>query len=116
VVWCRRRGEASGSTGSARDRPWSLPLVGRYVDHLRAERGLAGNTVDAYRRDLSLYARYLEEVGIADPREVVADDLEAFVGWLRQRRSGAGQPYAARPWLASSSRSGGSTGSSRVRG
>jgi integrase/recombinase XerD len=83
------------STGAGVIAPGPLPLVGRYVDHLRAERGLAGNTVDAYRRDLALYARYLEEVGIADPREVASDDLEAFVGWLRRRRSGAGQPYAA---------------------
>jgi integrase/recombinase XerD len=83
----------SGSSGALASGP--LPLVGRYVDHLRAERGLAGNTVEAYRRDLSLYARYLDEVGIDDPRTVVADDLEAFVGWLRQRRSAAGQPYAS---------------------
>jgi integrase/recombinase XerD len=84
---------ASGNPGALASGP--LPLVGRYVDHLRAERGLAGNTVEAYRRDLSLYARYLAEVGIDDPRVVVADDLEAFVGWLRQRRSAAGQPYAS---------------------
>jgi integrase/recombinase XerD len=72
----------------------TLPLVGRYIDHLRAERGLSGNTVVAYRRDLALYGRYLEEVGIADPREVASGDLEAFVGWLRRRRSAAGSPYA----------------------
>jgi integrase/recombinase XerD len=72
----------------------TLPLVGRYVDHLRAERGLAGNTVVAYRRDLALYGHYLEEVGISDPREVATGDLEAFVGWLRRRRSAAGTPYA----------------------
>jgi integrase/recombinase XerD len=85
---------ASAGAGAIAPGPLPLPLVGRYVDHLRAERGLAGNTVDAYRRDLALYARYLEEVGIGDPREVAADDLEAFVGWLRQRRSASGQPYA----------------------
>jgi integrase/recombinase XerD len=72
-----------------------LPLGGRYLDHLRAERGLAGNTVDAYRRDLELYARYLDEVGIEDPREVAVDDIEAFVGWLRSRPSASGRPYAA---------------------
>jgi integrase/recombinase XerD len=71
-----------------------LPLVGRYVDHLRAERGLAGNTVAAYRRDLAVYARYLQEVRIGDPRHVAADDLEAFVGWLRRQRSASGAPYA----------------------
>jgi integrase/recombinase XerD len=85
------------SGGDARARSLgsgSLPLVGRYVDHLRAERGLAGNTVAAYRRDLAVYARYLDEIGIDDPREVAADDLETFVGWLRRRRSASGAPYA----------------------
>jgi integrase/recombinase XerD len=83
-----------GGTGAGAPASGGLPLVGRYVDHLRAERGLARNTVDAYRRDLALYARYLAEVGIADPRAVATDDLESFVGWLRQRRSASGEPYA----------------------
>jgi integrase/recombinase XerD len=73
----------------------AIPLVGRYLDHLRAERGLARNTVDAYRRDLEVYGRYLTEVDIADPREVMADDIEGFVGWLRGRTSSHGRPYAA---------------------
>lgn len=73
----------------------TVPLVGRYVDHLSAERGLAGNTVAAYRRDLALYGEYLAEVGIADPREVVGEDLEAFVSWLRARSSASGRPYAS---------------------
>ena len=68
--------------------------VHRYIDHLRAERGLAGNTVDAYRRDLALYRTYLEEVGISDPLEVSGEDLEAFVAWLRQRSSATGRSYA----------------------
>jgi integrase/recombinase XerD len=84
----------AGPRGARPRRSGPLPLVGRYLDHLRAERGLAGNTVAAYRRDLTVYARYLDEVGIADPREAVADDLEAFVGWLRQQRTAAGSPYA----------------------
>jgi integrase/recombinase XerD len=72
----------------------SLPLLGRYTDFLRAERGLARNTVEAYRRDLQVYATYLDAVAIADPREVAAEDLEAFVAWLRTRTSASGQPYA----------------------
>jgi integrase/recombinase XerD len=70
-------------------------LVERYLDHLRVERGLARNSVAAYRRDLKLHADYLEEVGIDDPREVQREDLEAFVAWLRTRPSAAGRPYAA---------------------
>ena len=70
------------------------PLVGRYLDHLRVERGLTPNTITAYRRDLRLYTRYLGEMGIGDPRTAVAEDLEAFVAWLRARRSMAGKGYA----------------------
>jgi integrase/recombinase XerD len=70
-------------------------LVERYLDHLRVERGLARNSVAAYRRDLGLHAIFLAEVGIDDPREVQGDDLEAFVAWLRARPSAVGRPYAA---------------------
>jgi integrase/recombinase XerD len=82
----RRRSRATGPP---------LPLVGRYVDHLRAERGLSRNTVEAYRRDLALYAAFLAEYGIVDPRTVASEDLEAFVAWLRARRSTAQRPYAS---------------------
>jgi integrase/recombinase XerD len=73
----------------------SLPLLGRYIDHLAAERGLSANTIQAYRRDLGLYRSFLGEVGIDDPREVLGEDLDAFVAWLRARTSAAGTPYAS---------------------
>ncbi|MBW3621566.1 MAG: site-specific tyrosine recombinase XerD [Actinobacteria bacterium] len=73
----------------------TLPLVAVYLDHLRVERGLADNTLQAYRRDLATYAAFLAERGIDDPRRVTQDDLESLVPWLRQRRTGAGEPYAA---------------------
>lgn len=81
-------------TEAARGGP-DLPLLGRYLDHLRAERGLARNTLEAYRRDLARYADYLDEVGIDDPRSVATEDLQAFVAWLRGRTTSAGRPYAA---------------------
>ncbi len=71
------------------------PLTGLYVDHLRAERGLADNSVAAYRRDLSLYATYLAEAGIDDPRQVGTPELQRFLVWLRGRTSATGRPYAA---------------------
>ena len=52
-------------------------MISAYLDHLAVERGVAANTVAAYRRDLSLYAgflgpRPLAEVGEAPlHREVV---------------------------------------------
>jgi len=46
-----------------------------FLGHLSAERSLSPNTVASYRGDLSLYARYLEELGIdavgaIEPRHV----------------------------------------------
>lgn len=71
-----------------------LPLVGRYLDHLKVERGLSEHTTAAYRRDLGHYADYLHEIGIDDPREARTEDVEAFVAWLRQRQTPQGEPYA----------------------
>lgn len=72
-----------------------LAHVEGYLAHLAVERGLADNTLRAYARDLSLYARYLASVGIVDPTEVATEDLEAYVAWLRAQRSATGAPYAA---------------------
>ncbi|MBW3658680.1 MAG: site-specific tyrosine recombinase XerD [Actinobacteria bacterium] len=73
----------------------TVPLVSVYLDHLRVERGLADNTLQAYRRDLATYAEYLDERGIEDPRRATAEDLDAYVPWLRQRRTPTGEAYAA---------------------
>ena len=67
-----------------------------YLAHLAAERGLADNTLRAYARDLAVYARYLDDVGISDPATVTPEDLEAYLVWLREQRTGrSGRPYAA---------------------
>ena len=38
----------------------SQPLIDRFLDALWIEDGLAANTLAAYRRDLELYAAWLE--------------------------------------------------------
>lgn len=70
-------------------------MTRRYLDHLRVERGLAANTVEAYRRDLGQYAGYLEETGLDDLAEVRTADVERFVAWMRTRRTPSGRAYAA---------------------
>lgn len=36
-------------------------LVERYLNHVRVEGGLSRNTIDAYRRDLAKFQRYLRQ-------------------------------------------------------
>jgi integrase/recombinase XerD len=67
----------------------------RWLDFLLVERGLAAHSLTAYRRDLRLYRRYLDEVGINDPRQALAHDLAGFVAWLGRQRTARGAPYAS---------------------
>jgi integrase/recombinase XerD len=52
--------------------------VQRYLDHLAVERGLAGNTLAAYRRDLTRYAAHLRDLGRTDLAEVTEGDVAGF--------------------------------------
>ncbi|WP_296139142.1 site-specific tyrosine recombinase XerD [uncultured Tessaracoccus sp.] len=53
--------------------------VGEFLGHVRVERGLARNTVDAYRRDLEVYEQFLAGRGIDDLDEVTSTDVSEFV-------------------------------------
>ncbi len=53
-----------------------------WLDHLRVERGVAQNTLDAYRRDLLLYAAFLDIRGIAHFGQIAGADITDFQRWL----------------------------------
>ncbi len=59
-----------------------IPLVARYLAHLGGERGLAANTLEAYRRDLRTL---VEHSGDADVTALAPDDMDRFVSLLRRR-------------------------------
>jgi integrase/recombinase XerD len=67
--------------------------VERYLDHLTVERGLARNTVDAYRRDLARYAAFLSERGLEDPVRAGELEIAAFVTHLSEAEYEPGKPY-----------------------
>lgn len=54
-------------------------LLDAYLDHLRVEKGLARNTLDAYGRDLAEYARWVEATVGRPLCEVRQDDLRFYL-------------------------------------
>ncbi len=57
-------------------------IAARWLDHLTVERGLARNTLAAYRRDVARYVAFCEAAGLGELAAVHANDLAAYVGQL----------------------------------
>ncbi len=62
--------------------------IQEYLDYCRVEKGLARNTLAAYRRDLERLARFCERQG-RSPLEADADDLRGFVDSLYRGKPAA---------------------------
>jgi len=67
----------------------------RFLDHLAVERGVAPNTVVAYRRDLRLYLAHLTERGIVDPTNVGERDIAEFLATLKESEYAPGKRYSS---------------------
>ncbi len=63
----------------------SAPVEG-YLRHLTVERGLARNSITSYRRDLAIYAGWLDAHSFDGPGEVGEQDLADFVRYLGTER------------------------------
>lgn len=57
--------------------------VQSYLDHLVVERGVAANTLSAYRRDLQRYAAALDSEGVRELAAVGPRDVARHIGRLR---------------------------------
>ncbi|NKX56820.1 site-specific tyrosine recombinase XerD [Arthrobacter mobilis] len=60
-----------------------------YLQHMLVERGLAANTLAAYRRDLNRYVRFLQQRGITAPGAIARQDVSAFAQALSDGADGA---------------------------
>lgn len=58
------------------------PLLAEHDTWLRVERGLAPNTLAAYRRDLRRYAAFLRSRGVEDPRAIGEDTVASYLHLL----------------------------------
>jgi integrase/recombinase XerD len=61
-----------------------LGHIQTYLDHLSVERGMSGNTVGAYGRDLRRYATYLAELGVTDLSQVTSAMIGGYAVRLRE--------------------------------
>ncbi|MET0872300.1 MAG: site-specific tyrosine recombinase XerD [Paeniglutamicibacter terrestris] len=78
--------------------PAQLPIgkhLAGYLQHLAVERGMAKNTVSAYRRDLYRYAAFLDAQSVHEPAQVNLGNLTAFAQAVRDGADG-GAPLSAR--------------------
>jgi integrase/recombinase XerD len=59
-----------------------------FLDYARVEKGLAANSIESYRRDLTEFSAFLHRLG-KSPAAVDRDDIRAFLQQLYQRDLGA---------------------------
>ena len=95
-----RSGSRSGPDGDVpvKDGPGNAggPLascdewIGRFCRHLADERGLSAHTVQGYRRDLTVFSRYIDSTGVRDWPSIDARVVRGFVAW-RHRNSVGGR-------------------------
>jgi integrase/recombinase XerD len=82
------------SDATARQMTSVIAQIERFLDHLAVERGVAPNTRTAYRRDLGLYLKYLERIGISDISAVAEKDVSDFLASLRSSEYAPGKRYS----------------------
>ena len=58
------------------------PALDLFLAHVRVEKGLSANSVEAYGRDLRRYLGFLSERGLSSWPEVRRADLQAHLAWL----------------------------------
>ena len=77
--------------------------INGYLDHLLVERGLAKNSMSAYRRDLARYLEFLTDKELAEFSAVTANDISDFLISLRlgsPKHPGLAPTSAARTLIA----------------
>jgi integrase/recombinase XerD len=78
------------ASGTAAGEPTPLGRAAEdYLQHVGVERGLAANTLAAYRRDLKRYLHFLQQRGITAPGDIVRQDVSAFAQALSDGADGA---------------------------
>lgn len=63
----------------------SLQVLAEYLDFLEVEKGLAQNTLDAYRRDLTAFLELCFSLGAEDLTQISRKHLNSYIFSLREK-------------------------------
>lgn len=90
-------GAAAGAETARPERPRTAIDRGvtDYLQHMGVERGLAANTLSAYRRDLARYSAYLAGEGLSRPADITRHHVTGFAQALSDGADG-GTPLGVR--------------------
>jgi integrase/recombinase XerD len=61
------------------------PALDLFLSHVRLEKGLSANSVEAYGRDLRRYAEHLAGLGVTEWSAVGRTEVQAHLAWLVAR-------------------------------
>jgi integrase/recombinase XerD len=80
--------EAEAPTPPVRPQTAVDRAITEYLQHMGVERGLAVNTLSAYRRDLARYSRYVTSEGCDSPDQITRHHVTGFVMALNDGSDG----------------------------
>ena len=62
-----------------------IHYIAQYLEYLEIERGLSYNTIDAYRRDLTLFCEFLQENHLEELDDIKRADINSYLKFLRDK-------------------------------
>lgn len=60
--------------------------IGLYIEYLEVERGLSENTLEAYRRDLTAFSDFFNELGIEDFSDIKRNHINLYIKNLHDKK------------------------------
>lgn len=64
----------------------SMQILSEYLEYLEVEKGLSLNTLDAYRRDLSVFLEFCFTLGAEEPTQIQRAHLNSYIIDLRAKK------------------------------
>lgn len=67
----------------------SIQILSQYLEYLEVEKGLAANTLDAYRRDLSAFLEFCFALGAEELTQIQRTHINSYIMNLREKKYSA---------------------------